>query len=367
MNATLAPVSVSELFEAVRGCPRLLALGAGTKPRMSEVNVTKVSMLKVQGIVEYEPSEFTFTAMAGTPIRELAATLAARGQYLPFDPFLTAAGATLGGTVAAGLSGPGRARFGGIRDFILGARYVDGLGRLLRVGGKVVKNAAGFDLPKFFVGSLGRFGVLAELTFKVFPAPASTLTVRLGAGDIESAVRILVEAASARWELEALEILPGGYDVCVRLAGPRQPLQEIANEILSRWPGEKMTEADAQRLWSELLEFQWAHPNGPLIKVAVTPTVLPALYREMRPLESVRVHVSGGGSMALVSLPDSERSLSAKDQVNAFDEMLRRLGLSAVTLRGAAPLWCGAQRRHQIGHAVKQALDPQNRFPGLDE
>ena len=89
------------------------------------------------------------------------------------------AGATLGGTVAAGVSGPGRFRFGGVRDFILGVRFVDGQGRLLRMGGKVVKNCAGFDLPKFFVGSLGRFGVLAEVTFKVFPAPASRLTLKL--------------------------------------------------------------------------------------------------------------------------------------------------------------------------------------------
>ena len=114
-------------------------------------------------------SEFTFTALAGTPVREIAAALAERGQYLPFDPMLREAGATLGGTVAAGLSGPGRFRYGGLRDFILGVRFVDGEGRLLRLGGKVVKNAAGFDLPKFFVGSLGRFGVLAEMTFKVFP------------------------------------------------------------------------------------------------------------------------------------------------------------------------------------------------------
>src|SRR4029450_4463398 len=93
-----------------------------------------------------------------------AAALAARGQSLRCDPFLLDAGATLGGTVAAGLSGPGRFRYGGLRDFILGVRFVDGLGRLMHMGGKVVKNAAGFDLPKFLVGSLGRFGVLAELT-----------------------------------------------------------------------------------------------------------------------------------------------------------------------------------------------------------
>jgi glycolate oxidase FAD binding subunit len=402
MSATLAPASVAELVEVVRSCPRLLAVGAGTKPRLSEVTVTKVSTLGLRGIVEYEPSEFTFTAMAGTPIKDLANTLAARGQYLPFDPFLTEAGATLGGTVAAGLSGPGRARFGGLRDFILGVRYVDGLGRLLRMGGKVVKNAAGFELPKFFVGSLGRFGVLAELTFKVFPAPASTLTLKLVASDIEGAARILVEASSARWELDALDILPGSYNVLVRLAGPPQALQQIAKEILARWPGESLTEANAQCVWSELREFQWADANGPLVKVALTPAILSALYRAMQSLEGVRVHVSGAGNLALVSIPvdlpsrqdcrtsplspgeragvrrsfqnsspecvpKREGSLLTSNPVGIVNEILLRLGLSAVTLRGEAPLWCGVQPRPNIAQAVKHALDPENRFPGLDE
>jgi glycolate oxidase FAD binding subunit len=310
--------------------------------------------------VEYEPSEFTFTARAGTPLRDLIETLAARGQYLPFDPLLVDAGATLGGTVASGLSGPGRLRFGGLKDFILGAQFVDGLGRALRVGGKVVKNAAGFDLPKFLVGSLGRFGVLAELTFKVFPAPASTMTLRLAATDVDSATRMLMEAANARWETHALEILPGGYDVCVRLAGPEQALQKIAEEIFARWPGKQVTGAEAQGIWSELREFRWAYAEGPLIKVALTPVVLPALYRAVQSLEGARTHVSGGGNMAFISLRGAGQSA-------ALSELLRNLSLSAVTLRGEAPLWCGIQPRASIAQAVKHALDPENRFPGFDE
>ncbi len=359
MNAPLAPTSIPELVEAVRSCPHLLALGAGTKPRLSEADVTKVSLAQLRGVVEYEPSEFTFTALAGTPLKELADTLAARGQYLPFDPFLVEAGATLGGTVAAGLSGPGRTRFGGLRDFILGVRFVDGLGRLLRMGGKVVKNAAGFDLPKFFVGSLGRFGVLAELTFKVFPAPASTLTVKLAAEDPAAAARILMEAASGRWEPTALDVLPGSNDVCVRLAGPGEALPQIAEDIFARWPGEKLTDVEAQRTWSELREFRWAYSGGVLVKVPFTPKALPALNGELQSLEGARVHVTGGGNVVLVSLPSA-------DQAPALSESLRRLSLSGVTLRGKAALWCGTQPRWKIGQAVKQALDPEGRFPGLE-
>jgi glycolate oxidase FAD binding subunit len=360
MSALIVPASIDELAEIVRSCPRLLAIGAGTKPRLSEVDVTKVSMSRMRGIVEYEPTEFTFTALAGTLLQELESTLVSRGQYLPFDPLLTEAGATLGGTVAAGLSGPGRIRFGGLKDFILGVRFVDGLGRILRAGGKVVKNAAGFDLPKFFVGSLGRFGVLAELTFKVFPAPVSNLILKLRAADIELAGRILVEAANSRWEPGALDILPHSCNVCLRLGGPAPAIEEIATEILARWPGEKLSPQEAQTTRNDLREFRWAFADGPLVKLALTPTAVPTLYRELQRFDGVRLHISSGGNIAFVSLPSS-------DQAAAFNETLSRLNMPAVTLRGQGPLWLGPQNRLDITRSVKAALDPENRFPGLDE
>src|SRR5262245_36002196 len=209
MNARLCLATVDELVEAVRSTPHLLAVGAQTKPRLSKTDAVALDTRRLKGITEYDPGEFTFTAYAGTPLAEISTALAEKGQYLPFDPVLAKSGATLGGSVAAGLSGPGRFRYGGLRDFILGVRFVDGSGQLLHLGGKVVKNAAGFDLPKFFVGSLGRFGVLAELTFKVFPRPASRLTLKLAVASMTDAARILMAAASGRWEAEALEDPPG--------------------------------------------------------------------------------------------------------------------------------------------------------------
>ncbi len=137
MSETLAPATPAALAEAVRAHPRVLAVGGRTKTRLSQVpdDVTLLSTRALRGIVEYEPDEFTFTALAGSPVREIAQALAEKGQYLPFDPMWAEAGATLGGTVAAGVCGPGRFRSGGVRDFILGMRFVDGQGRLLRMGG----------------------------------------------------------------------------------------------------------------------------------------------------------------------------------------------------------------------------------------
>jgi hypothetical protein len=174
------------------------------------------------------------------------------------------------------------------------------------------------------------------------------------------ATQILLEAARARWEPHALDVLPGGCDVCVRLGGSAPALQDMATDILARWPGEKLTDADAQKLWSDLREFRWTDPQGPLIKIALTPAVLPAFYRGLQKVDGVRAHVSAGGNVAFVSLP-------ANSWAPVLNDLLRDLSLSAVTLRGDAPLWCGLQSRPKIAQAVKQALDPENRFPGLDE
>jgi glycolate oxidase FAD binding subunit len=360
MSETVTPGSIAELVEIVRATPRLIPVGNVTKPRLSSVEAVRVSTQKLSGITEYDPSEFTFTALAGTPLREIVTALAARGQYLPFDPPLVDAGATLGGTVAAGLSGPGRLRFGGLRDFILGVKFVDGSGTLLRMGGKVVKNAAGFDLPKFFVGSLGRFGVMAELTFKVFPRPVDSLTLKLDVSDPSVAARILMDAPNSRWEPYALDLLPGGMHILLRLEGQAAALDQLAQEVLRRWPGKPLSPDDAESAWTQLREFTWAHGNGELIKVPLTAKDLPQLARALTQLEDVRLHASSGGNVAFISLPSEK-------QAATLNEALQTLHLRGLTLRGTGPLWHGVRQPSKISEAVKATLDPANRFPSLND
>jgi glycolate oxidase FAD binding subunit len=286
-------------------------------------------------------------------LREIVAALAERGQYLPFEPLLADVGATLGGTVAAGLSGPGRVRFGGLRDFILGVRFVDGEGRLLRMGGKVVKNAAGFDLPKFFVGSAGRFGVLAEITFKVFPRPPATRTLRLEAKDFAAKAKILTEAASARWETDALDAALEEPAVFVRLGGPPAALDALTAEILARWPGAALSNGDASYFWQAILGLRWAHSGGPLAKVALTPTQVPEFATAVRAQAGARGWVTAGGNAGFVSV--------------AVGTALPSLSWPGVALRGDGPLWLGPRRDFAVMKAVKTALDPQGRLPGLEE
>jgi glycolate oxidase FAD binding subunit len=312
-----SPSSLTELREAVLSASRVIAVGAGTKPRLSAVDAVKISTRQLSGITEYEPSEFTFTALAGTPVREINAALDEKGQYLPFDPMLVEAGSTIGGVVASGMSGPGRFRYGGVRDFILGVRFVDGMGRLLRLGGKVVKNAAGFDVPKFLVGSLGRFGVIGEVAFKVFPKPEAVLTLELPFDFTK-----IVQLASSRFEPAALDVLPGGETMLVKLAGPGKALEALAKEI-----GGSIVNND---IWNEICETRWT------FKTNITPDQVS---------EHKAAHVSCGGNVG-------------------FSHTQPARGL---TLRGDAPLWIGGRTRFAIEDAVRQALDPQHRFPTLDD
>jgi glycolate oxidase FAD binding subunit len=131
-----------------------------------------------KGIVDYEPTELVITARCGTPLAEIEAVLAERGQMLAFEPPHFADGATIGGAIAAGLSGPRRAGSGAVRDFVLGAKLMDGKGEVLNFGGKVMKNVAGYDVSRLLAGSLGTLGLILEVSVKVLPRAPREHTLR---------------------------------------------------------------------------------------------------------------------------------------------------------------------------------------------
>ena len=132
----------------------------------------------LNGVVSYEPSELVVTALAGTPLAELEALLAAQGQCLPFEPPHFSPHATVGGMVAAGLSGPARANVGAVRDYVLGVKLLNGKGEHLTFGGQVMKNVAGYDVSRLMVGAMGTLGLLTELSLKVLPVAPLEATLR---------------------------------------------------------------------------------------------------------------------------------------------------------------------------------------------
>ena len=130
-----------------------------------------------RGIVEHDPRELVLTARSGTPLKEIEAALAETGQMLAFEPPHFGDNATLGGTIACGLSGPRRPFCGSARDFVLGCKLINGKGEILRFGGQVIKNVAGYDVSRLMVGAYGTLGVLLEISLKVLPRPAASYTL----------------------------------------------------------------------------------------------------------------------------------------------------------------------------------------------
>ena len=215
-DADCSAALLEQVRAALAANTPILIQGGGTKAfygRSIQANV--LDTRSHRGIVSYEPTELVLTARAGTPLAELEAVLDASGQMLAFEPphfgakagvgeaTNPAPGATLGGMVAAGLSGPRRPWVGAVRDFVLGCRLISGHGKQLRFGGEVMKNVAGYDVSRLMTGSLGCLGVLTEVSLKVLPKPRRSLTLRLegGAGSVNAARASLggEEIAQAFW------------------------------------------------------------------------------------------------------------------------------------------------------------------------
>ena len=175
---------LNSLIDAVRHAAadgRTLRLrGGGTKDFWGQSLTGEVLDTRgYQGIVSYEPSELVVTARCGTPLAELEAVLDEKGQYLAFEPPHFGVGATVGGMVAAGLSGPARATAGAVRDYVLGARFINGLGEHLTFGGQVMKNVAGYDVSRLMAGSWGTLGLITEVSLKVLPVAPAEATLMI--------------------------------------------------------------------------------------------------------------------------------------------------------------------------------------------
>lgn len=180
--------ALSQIIERVRDSAQhgraLRVRGGGTKdfvggPAVALCKADVLDMRALGGVVDYEPSELVVTVRAGTPLAELEALLASRGQCLPFEPPRFAAGGTVGGMVAAGLSGPARASVGAVRDYVLGIEIINGKGELLRFGGQVMKNVAGYDVSRLMAASWGTLAVITEVSLKVLPVAPAEATLRL--------------------------------------------------------------------------------------------------------------------------------------------------------------------------------------------
>ena len=234
--------------------------GGGTKSWYGNVNqYAKLDTRSYSGILEYQPEELVITACAGTPLKEIEAALNEKNQVLAFEPPHFGADATFGGAIAAGLAGPGRISVGNFRDFVLGARILDGKGQDLSFGGKVMKNVAGYDVSRLLPGSMGTLSLLLEASVKVLPKPAATTTLRCQISQAK-ALKVLNEWAGQPLPLSAScwigDTAGGDGELTIRLAGAAAAVKAAVPLLSSLVNASELDPQIAKVFWDELREQQ---------------------------------------------------------------------------------------------------------------
>jgi len=333
----------AELTERVRAASAaaepLRILGGDTKAFYGRpVLGTPLSIRGHAGVVTYDPAELVITARAGTLLTEITNLLAAHGQHLPFEPPRFGPGATIGGTVAAGLAGPARARSGPVRDYVLGVRVLTGDGRALRFGGEVMKNVAGYDLSRLMAGALGILGILLEVSLKVLPQPPAQRTV---AFDLDESTALERMAALARSGLPVSASCWSGGRWCVRLDGAETTLRAASRRL----GGEEV--ADAALFWSSVREQALAglDGTGPLWRLSV-PAQSKPLGLAASPL------IEWNGAQRWYSCGQAEEVRGAAGSARGVATWFRGAPRDAEVF---APLPAPVMRLH---HALKQIFDP---------
>jgi glycolate oxidase FAD binding subunit len=238
---------LTDHIQSARARGTALAIyGGGTKSFYGEPpRGEPLRLSELTGISSYEPSELVVSARAGTTLRELESVLAERGQCLPFDPPRFSPGGTVGGMVAAGISGPSRAALGSVRDYVLGVTLLNGRGELVTFGGQVMKNVAGYDVSRLMVGSWGVLGILCEVSLKVLAIRAAAATLEFDRDESDSLAEL------AGWRALPLPVHSTAWyqgRLRVRLAGARAAVRSACDKLA----GTQLAPAEADAWWESV-------------------------------------------------------------------------------------------------------------------
>jgi len=331
---------------AADGSPLNIAGGGSKSFYGRPATGADLSVAGHSGIVDYQPTELVLTARAGTPLATLAAALHGQGQMFGFEPPHFGATATLGGTVACGLSGPRRPYAGAVRDAVLGVRLLNGKGEILSFGGQVMKNVAGFDVSRLMAGALGTLGVLLDISLKVLPQPEAeeTLVFEMTAADALAAMN---RWAGQHWPLSAA--CHEGGRLHLRLSGAQAAIRASRAKL----GGDSLAHSDA--FWAGLREQRLVFFDDPtpLWRLSLAPaTPAPALPG--------RCCIDWGGAL---------RWLKTDAPAEAVFAAAQAAGGHATLFRGgerAGPIFQALPERLQALHLqLKKAFDPQGIFnPG---
>ena len=347
MNQDIHSTLQEQVIAALDAKTALTIRGNGSKTFLGrKAHGDMLSVADHRGILSYEPTELVLTARAGTPLDEIESALGEKQQMLAFEPPHYGPGATLGGTVAAGLSGPRRPFAGACRDFVLGTKIINGKGEILRFGGQVMKNVAGYDVSRLMTGAMGTLGVLLEISLKVLPLEPAHCSMSFSEDSATAITRMNewcgrpLPLSALAWHQQTLTVRLSGSDVGIQSAR-----QTLGGELMS----------DGQQFWTDLREHRhdFFDTTLPLWRLSVPPTT-PALAL---PGESL---IEWGGALRWLKTDADASSIRAVTASTGGHAVLLRNGDQNGEIY--QPLSAGLLHLEQ---RLKAAFDPAGIFnPG---
>jgi glycolate oxidase FAD binding subunit len=355
------------LADAARDHRTVRIIGSGTKSYVGDVTTTdvEVATTRLSGVIDHEPADLTITVGAGMRVADVTAALGRAGQFLPLDP-PHADEATIGGVIAANSNGFWRARYGAVRDLLIGTRIALPDGTVARAGGRVVKNVAGYDLDKLLVGSFGTLGVIVEATFKVLPVPPASdgLSARFARSAEAFAAADAIVRGASRVEACVVECTEGAsWRIAVQARGSaptvKRTIEDARREVSVRQGAARELGDDL----GQMRELPARATDGALVRVALPVAAALAFSETAARLQNLATLVADAGSgvvrVHLVGDDDAvvqnaEALLLAARVVGGAGRIERR----AEHLRSRLPAWPTRPNGDFLMRRIKDAFDP---------
>ena len=382
MTATITPATEAELAEAVSAAAatgtRLRIQGGGTRKGLGQAIATDATLCTsgLTGIELYEPGSLNMVVRAGTPMDEVTAALDAENQQLAFEPMdhralLGSTGTpTIGGVVAAAISGPRRLLAGACRDHLLGVRFVDGRGAVLKNGGRVMKNVTGLDLAKLMCGAHGTLGVLTELSLKTLPKPQTARTLAFAGLSAPQATALFCTALGTPFEISGAAW--SGATAYLRLEGFDIQVTNRAQRLQALFAAHESTAIDGaahDTLWSDLRDVRaLAARAGSLWRLSVKPTDAARIVTDLQSSLRAEAALDWGGGLIWLAVPEAHTDAAAQ-----IRDTLTPLGGHATLIKGDQALRATtpvfqpeAPALARISAGLRARFDPHNILnPGL--
>ena len=336
------------LSEAIKGATRPIRPQGGAT-RVTHKSGGALDMTGLSGITLYEPGALTLVAQAGTPVHAIETALGGEDQRLAFEPYFLSEGpSTIGGVIATNASGPRRIQAGAARDFLLGVRFVDGAGRIIQNGGRVMKNVTGYDLVKLIAGSWGQLGVLSQVSLKVLPKPETTGHLVLHGLDAQGAVAAMSSALGSPFEVSGAAHMPKQQKTWLRIEGFETQVRYRLDKLKERLGHMGEISMPGTLDWSLLTQLSRFSGAGDLWRISVRPSDGPAVAARLP--EDAPYMMDWGGGLIWARL-------------NAAPDLSGLEGY-ATCLNGQVPEARAAVGVERLVTGLKSAFDPKGLFQG---